>query len=87
MVAALGKRLAAEAESLKTRGLPVETELVEGVPTRTIAESASLRGEQLVALATHGMRGVEHLVLGIVAERIVQLAPCPVLTLRPRRGA
>jgi universal stress protein A len=34
----------------------------------------------LVVCGTHGRRGWNHLVMGSVAERIVRLAPCPVLT-------
>ncbi|MEM6784131.1 MAG: universal stress protein [Bacteroidota bacterium] len=36
----------------------------------------------LVVMATHGRRGVAHLLHGSVAERVVREAPCPVLTLR-----
>ena len=35
-------------------------------------------GEQFVG--THGRRGWDHLLMGSVAERVVRLAPCPVLT-------
>jgi nucleotide-binding universal stress UspA family protein len=36
----------------------------------------------LIVLGTHGRTGIERLVLGSVAERVVQTAPCPVLTVR-----
>jgi len=36
----------------------------------------------LVVLGTHGRTGLSHVFLGSVAERVVQLAPCPVLTVR-----
>ena len=36
----------------------------------------------LIVMGTHGRRSVEHLLLGSIAEDIVRLAPCPVLTLR-----
>src|SRR5574342_80409 len=38
----------------------------------------------LVVSGTHGRRGIRHLVLGSVAERVVREAPCAVLVVRPR---
>jgi len=35
-----------------------------------------------IVMSTHGRKGLSHLVLGSVAERVVREAPCPVLTLR-----
>jgi universal stress protein A len=37
----------------------------------------------LIVMATHGRTGLGHLVLRSVAERVVRLALCPVLTIRP----
>ena len=40
-------------------------------------------GEQkvdLIVMGTHGRRGLSHMLLGSVAERLVRHAPCPVLT-------
>lgn len=36
----------------------------------------------LIVIATHGHTGLKHLLLGSTAERVVRLAPCPVLTVR-----
>jgi nucleotide-binding universal stress UspA family protein len=33
-------------------------------------------------IATHGQTGWRHMVFGSVAEKVVRLAPCPVLTIR-----
>ena len=41
-------------------------------------------GYDLVVMGTHGRRGLRHLVLGSVAERVVREAPCAVLVVRPR---
>lgn len=60
------------------------TRLVElGVPYRRILESATAEQADMIVMATHGRTGLGHLVLGSVAERVVRLAPCPVLTIRP----
>jgi len=37
----------------------------------------------LVVIGTHGSSGLEHALLGSVAERVVRRSPCPVLTVRP----
>jgi nucleotide-binding universal stress UspA family protein len=39
----------------------------------------------LVVMGTHGRRGLKRLLLGSVAEEVVRLAPCPVLTVPERR--
>ena len=36
----------------------------------------------LSVLGTHGRMGLAHLMVGNVAERVVRLAPCPVLTVK-----
>jgi universal stress protein A len=60
------------------------TRLVElGVPYQRILETATAEQVDLIVMATHGRTGLGHLVLGSVAERVVRLAPCPVLTIRP----
>jgi nucleotide-binding universal stress UspA family protein len=38
-------------------------------------------------MSTHGRTGFQHLVMGSVAERVVRLAPCPVLVTRPSAQA
>jgi nucleotide-binding universal stress UspA family protein len=41
----------------------------------------------LIIIATHGRTGVEHILFGSTAEKVVRKAPCPVLTLRePIKG-
>jgi nucleotide-binding universal stress UspA family protein len=60
------------------------TRLVElGVPAQKILEAARAEQADLIVMSTHGRTGLGHLVLGSVAERVVRLAPCPVLTIRP----
>ena len=41
-------------------------------------------GADLVVVGTHGRTGLARVALGSVAERVVALAPCPVLTVRGR---
>jgi nucleotide-binding universal stress UspA family protein len=41
-------------------------------------------GMDLIVLGSHGDKGLKHLVLGSVAERVVREAPCPVLVIREK---
>jgi nucleotide-binding universal stress UspA family protein len=53
-----------------------------GSPALAIAEYAEANGIDLIAIGTHGRGGFAHIVMGSVAERVVRIAPCPVLTVR-----
>jgi nucleotide-binding universal stress UspA family protein len=56
--------------------------LVSNAPAFAIATYARDGHIDLVVMGTHGRRGVAHFLMGSVAERVVQIAPCPVLTVR-----
>jgi universal stress protein A len=58
-----------------------------GSPVESIVSYAIDCRVDLIVIATHGRTGLSHVLLGSVAERIVREAPCPVLTLRDRRGS
>jgi nucleotide-binding universal stress UspA family protein len=51
-------------------------------PAHEIVTYAAAEKIDLVVLGTHGRGALQHLVMGSVAERVVRLAPCPVLTVR-----
>jgi universal stress protein A len=53
-----------------------------GYVAHTILEKLTPGDYDLIVMGTHGRRGIKHLVLGSVAERLVRSAPCPVLTTR-----
>ena len=59
-----------------------EVEVAAGHPAETIVRVAHQRGADLIVMGTHGRTGLQHVLLGSVAEKVVQLAPCPVLTVR-----
>lgn len=52
-----------------------------GSPARLIAAEAKECGADLIVISTHGRTGLPHLFLGSVAEHVVRLADCPVLTI------
>lgn len=58
-----------------------------GKPFFEINETARDEDVDLIIIATHGHTGVEHLLFGSTAEKVVRKAPCPVLSLRePIKG-
>jgi nucleotide-binding universal stress UspA family protein len=70
------------AADLRGRGIEVEALVREGYPATVIIEEAESQGADLVVIGTHGHTGLKHLLLGSIAERVVQKAPCPVLTVK-----
>ena len=53
-----------------------------GNPWFGVCEYAQREQIDLIVVATHGRTGLEHVLIGSTAERIVQHAPCPVLTVK-----
>jgi nucleotide-binding universal stress UspA family protein len=73
-------------ESYRTRvttaGLEGEMVLVHGIPFHEIIETAKAQQVNLIIMGTHGRTGLSHVFLGSVAEKVVRMAPCPVLVAR-----
>jgi len=57
-----------------------------GNPHQEILREAEELGVAMIVVATHGHSGVEHMLFGSTADRIVRNAKCPVLTVRPEGG-
>jgi|KBSMisStandDraft_5_1062788.scaffolds.fasta_scaffold133277_4 nucleotide-binding universal stress UspA family protein len=58
------------------------TALLHGPPAKRLVEQAKEDKADLIVMATHGRTGLGHLLIGSVAERVVRMASCPVLTTR-----
>jgi nucleotide-binding universal stress UspA family protein len=58
-----------------------------GIVHDTIRAVAREVRANLIVMSTHGRRGVRHLLLGSVTERVLRDAPCPVLVVKPLSGA
>jgi len=58
----------------------VDGKTVAGEPWEKILEVAKDCGADLIVMGTHGRRGVAHVFLGSVAEKVVRHSPVPVLT-------
>jgi universal stress protein A len=58
--------------------------MTAGSPALVIVDYAKRNEIDVIVMGTHGRGALEHLLMGSVAERVVRLAPCPVLTVRDR---
>ena len=67
---------------LFTGRMPVETRLVESAPTAGILATAESVQADLIVMGTHGRGGVNRLLMGSVAEKVVRETTVPVLTVR-----
>ncbi len=77
------RSLAAAITDDDRRTLKVVTALERaGSPANAVVEYAKRHHVDLIIVGTHGRGGVQHLLMGSVAERVVRTAPCPVLTVR-----
>jgi nucleotide-binding universal stress UspA family protein len=63
-------------------GLQGDSVIVEGTPFQTIIDTAKDKGADLIVMGTHGRTGLTLALMGSVAEKVVRLAPCPVLVTR-----
>jgi nucleotide-binding universal stress UspA family protein len=71
------------AETLVHLGVAGEIEVTEGPPSDAIVEVAGRTHADLVVIGTHSHSGIDRLLLGSVALRVVREAPCSVLVARP----
>jgi len=60
-----------------------ETVIVSGIPYEEIIKKAEEENVSLIVLGTHGRAGIDHLLFGSTAERVVRRARCAVMTVRP----
>jgi nucleotide-binding universal stress UspA family protein len=56
--------------------------VVTGVPYEEIIRTATEKELSLIVIGTHGRTGLDHLIFGSTAERVVRSSPCPVMTIR-----
>ena len=86
-IAGLQVNLVHDAEERLRRSVPdaassVSTEVRTGNAAREILKVAQERNADLLVMGTRGRTGIAHIMMGSVAERVVRLAMCPVLTLK-----
>jgi len=76
------KRLNDWHDMVTKEGLKVESRLSADSPSLAINLAAEDIKADLIVMGTRGLSGLKHAMLGSVAERVVRLAPCPVLTVK-----
>lgn len=59
--------------------------VIVGDPVDSIIEYAESKDADLIIMGTHGVKGLEKILLGSVAERVLKAAHCPVLIMNPFR--
>ena len=59
-----------------------ETRIVPGMPYEQILTQAEKAGAELIVLGTHGRTGLDHVLFGSTAEKVVRKSKFPVLTVR-----
>jgi nucleotide-binding universal stress UspA family protein len=87
MLQHLDGQLALEAGVLRAQGIPTTTLLVEGNAASAIVEAATDHDVSVIVVGTHGRTGLRRWLLGSVAEHVVRMAHCPVMTVREREAA
>jgi nucleotide-binding universal stress UspA family protein len=70
------------AEKARAAGCTVRTLLRVGVPYREVVAAAREERVDAVLLATHGRGEIQRLLVGSVADRVIRLAPCPVISVK-----
>jgi nucleotide-binding universal stress UspA family protein len=72
--------IALRAELASADGPSIDARAVEGSAAFEICRQARAGHYDLVVMGTHGRTGLQHLLVGSVAERVLRQAPCPVVT-------
>jgi nucleotide-binding universal stress UspA family protein len=76
------KHLREVRDQLVAKNVRVRTLVGHGAAAEEIVAIAVREKADLIVIATHGSTGFERLMFGSVAEKVVRLATCPVLTVR-----
>ena len=71
-------------EELQAAGIPTQSELAYGVPSKEIVKWVTEKGCDLVAMSTHGHRRLGDIFLGTTASRVQHEISVPVLLLRAK---
>ncbi|MDQ2052415.1 universal stress protein [Natronolimnohabitans sp. A-GB9] len=68
----------------ESAGVEVTTSVEKGVSHESIVNYATANDIDMIVMGTHGRTGLDHVMIGSVAERVVRTSPVPVLTIRPQ---
>ena len=65
------------------KDVPCKARVILGDAAQEVLNYIQSEGIDLVIMGTHGRKGLEHIIFGSVAERVVKHSPVPVLTVNP----
>jgi nucleotide-binding universal stress UspA family protein len=80
---AIARELRDFTDDVDAAGVLIATKIVERDAVTAIVETAERWPADLIVMGTHGRSGLERLVVGSVAEKVLRKTPCPVLTVHP----
>lgn len=83
LTVATAERLDRAADEVRRAGVPCATASEAGRTHTEIVDHARYVGAGMIVMGTHCRHGLSHALLGSVAEKVVQHAPCPVLVVPP----
>jgi len=69
-------------ENFKSK-LPYNSTVLKGDVAEEIIDYAAQNDIAMIVMGTHGYKGLEKVLFGSVAEKVVKTSPCPVLTINP----
>jgi len=79
---AAAESLAAVEKKVRSEGVEVKSHITPSYPAEAVTELAGEIDADLIVMGTRGATGLQHILLGSVAERTLRMAPCPVLTVK-----
>lgn len=79
-----GKRICYQANEdvFASLGIKLESIICEGNPPDAIVDIATAKKSDLIAIGTHGRKGIKRLLMGSVTSRVIASAPCDVLVVK-----
>ncbi|MBI2027801.1 MAG: universal stress protein [Deltaproteobacteria bacterium] len=81
-----GKKLSKIAKSLGEKNhISVDYKIAVGNAHEVILREAKKLKADIIVMGTHGHSGLDHLLMGSTAERVLRKAGCPVLTVKPSK--
>ncbi len=69
-------------KSAEMEGLRASSVILEGPPYDQIVRQAEALNVDVIVMGTTGRRGMERILIGSVAERVIEYAPCPVIVVK-----
>ena len=72
------------AEAFTDKSVKVEGKILSGYAAQEILAYATNNNMDIIIMGTHGRTGIDRMLFGSVAEKVVKTAPMPVMTIRPK---